>query len=199
MRLRTPVCVLAAATLLAAGLATAATATTVVVYPGGNESGTFFSSKFAFTTSAKNLTCVYLDTVATVTGGFTSISTNYWLAFQNSCTLTGGAGVTFSCLANARWTVTGLTSGGATPGRISGLSCTSTVTGSSCSVRISGSVDVSFDNTFSRLTVSPTAQTLVASGSTCAPLPNDINVRFTDTSGFGAAIYLSPTMTLTVT
>ena len=70
-----------------------------------------------------------------------------------------------------------------TPISITSIACTAAVTGApTCSVNIGGGVLGDHNNLLGQITVSASSQTLAATGSTCATLPNDTSVTFTGPS-----------------
>jgi hypothetical protein len=184
----------AAIILSTAGLASA---TTVVVSPGGSVAGTGTTSwELIIGSGSTTFVCTGAGFTATLVSAPT-ITTNYQQNFSG-CRLTGGISYTDTCSATARLTVTGLTVSGVTPGVLSGISCVASVNGS-CRANVTGSLPVQFNNATSQLTVPTTGQTIVVSGSTCTTVIPNGTATFASATG-GAFVYrVSPAQTITAT
>jgi hypothetical protein len=184
--------------------AASASASVVVVSPGGAVTGTAGASQISGF-GARVVTCMgatrYTVTYGTGGTGVTlpyGIATNLQLA-GTGCSITpGGINVTLACTATATASVTGASSAGVTPGTIRGIGCTITVTGSTCSVRVSGQVVSSHSDATSQLTIPTFGQSLVASGSTdgrggsCSVLPNSAALTLTTDTGTALVFTESP-------
>jgi hypothetical protein len=181
--------------LSTAGLASA---TTVVVSPGGSVAGTGTTSwELVITPTGGGSAATFNCTGAGFTAALASsptLSTNYQQNFSG-CRV-AGISYTDSCTATGRLTVTGLTVSGITPATLSGISCVASVSGS-CRANVTGSLTVTFNNTTSQLTVPTTGQSIVISGSTCTSVIPNGTGRFASSTG-GAFVYnVSPFTTIT--
>lgn len=183
MRLAVMVRVICLVSVLAAILPSAAMASDqAIVSPTGATTTSFFTAaQFTMNTTRRTLNCTTASmtaTLASATGVFPlSISTNAQLAFSG-CRVVGGLNITVTCGNTETWAVTGSTVSSTTPGKLSGINCLASASGApSCSVRIAGSTLLSYYTASpQRLTLQTFGQFLVASGSTCATLPNDSSV-----------------------
>jgi hypothetical protein len=210
--------VLGAVSAMSLAGVSAAQATTVTVSPSGNTVTAAVASGVStlLTDGSVTLNCTTSSATATVTtpapGGLT-VSTNALISFGGgggSCR-TAGIPFTVVCDGRASITVSGLTVGGVTPGRITGIRCVVSIPSVPCSATVTGSVNGRFTNgSPSRLTVDAPAftsgrvtnQALAITGSTCgALLPNNSagNVWFSGPS-LAAVDYIlaSPNDRLTV-
>jgi hypothetical protein len=172
----------------------------VAISPGGNVTGTAGSTQWTFNTARRTVNCTMSDftaRLATGNGGSfpLGISTNLQPAFS-TCTLTGGLRPAIACGATGGWAVTGRTIGSTTPGTAH-VSCQISITGT-CSVNIAGSFAFNYSNAtgWAEL-VSPSGQSLVASGSTCTALPNDFSVTFGIVGGGSIFYIVSPYQSMT--
>jgi hypothetical protein len=189
-----------------------AAASTVAVSPGGVTTGVAGAPRWTFRNTGKTFDCTTSRFVATLTPGTSTgvtlpfaVASDLQFAFGPPCTMTGGLGFAFSCDPSASLRVTGSTVAGDTPLAITNVVCQLSLTGSTCTVRILGSVRGNYSNGSVSLTVASSGQSLVAvgssngRGSTCASLPNDTSVSFTDGSGNSLVFAVTPSSSITVT
>jgi hypothetical protein len=189
--------------VLLGGLAAtaSASASTVTVSPGGAVTGTAGAARFTLPTARKTINCTNLVFTDTLVSGATgtlplAISNNLHFLCTGTASIAGGTSVTIGCNATTvLWVTASHTGTSITPVSITGIGCTISA-GGSCSVRIGGSVAGSFDNIPSALTVDTTGQSLAATGSTCAALPNDANVLLSDLSGGSSVFTVGPAQTI---
>jgi hypothetical protein len=190
-----------------ASVASASATSATITSPGAKTATATTGSQLTITTASRTTATVNCAT-STANSTLANASGNLPLTVSSdvsptfgTCTLPGRVPVTVACTRTSVLKATALTDGsGNTAGSLSSISCSITLN-ATCGTNVTGTVNGSFANGTSQLTIAVAGQALLStpiSGSTCTTLPAGSG-SFTNATG-GALIYgVSPTTTVRVT
>jgi hypothetical protein len=198
--------VLAVVSVASLAIVGQAAASTAVVSPGGNVTGSAGASQLILSTQARTVNCTTSTATATVAGATgtlpLTISSNLRPAFSG-CTITGGLTVTVLCQ-NSNLLATAVTDGsGVTQGRITNINCNIRLSGT-CAIDVTGSVDGQYTNSTAVLRVFGTGATeslraARSSGSTCSTLVAEPVAIFRGVATAALDYAITPAQTIRVT
>lgn len=190
---------LSALLAIGAGLASASLTATVTPNPSA-VTGTAGALQYSFNTARRTVDCTTSSVRATLgsAAGASPLAISTNLAWGLSgCTQTGGLRFFWTCSANQNLSVTGATAAGVTTAT-AGIDCVESIS-ATCSVHITGRMSVTYNNLTSQLTlISPSGQSIFATGSTCSTLPNDVSVTMGSSTGGNLVFTVSPLTTVSV-